>query len=130
MAINHTVSIVWSSSSDRVSESVTRSNSASDAITETVPGPSTNLQLVYTLDVSAAKVIVLSCDQDLTIKTNSTSSPAATVSLKAGCPLHWDSECAYFTNPFGSTDITTLYVTTAATDDATFYLRVLKDPTP
>lgn len=130
MSLTNIVSTVWSSGSRRISQSVSRSNAATDSLQEVVPGPSTNLQLTYTLDVSAAKSIFLLCDQDLTVKTNSTGAPAATVSLKADVPLWWDSEAAYFTNPFGSTDITTLYVTTAATEDATFYLEVLRDSTP
>ena len=130
MSLTHNVAVNWSTGNRAISNTVSRSNSAADSVEETVPGASTDLEIIYALDVSAAKVIFMVCDRDLTVETNDGTTPDATVSLKAGVPLWWDSTSAYYTNPFGSTDITSLFVTLAAGDDATFQLEVLKDPTP
>jgi hypothetical protein len=73
---------------------------------------------LLSLAFTAANVqgVWLLATQNMTIKTNSSGSPAQTISLVAGIPLYWEASAGYFTNPFTS-DVTAFYVscTSAAT---------------
>ena len=130
MSITRNVFISWSNNGRTISDTVSRSNELADSLDITVPGGSSPLHVIQTIDVSALKVLFMSCDRDLTVKSNSNSAPDATITLKADVPLWWDSESAYFTNPFGSTDVTSLYLTLAAGADATLKMETLSDSTP
>lgn len=59
---------------------------------------------------------------DMTLETNSSSSPANTFSLKAGRPFTWSKSAAYYTNPFTS-NVTAFYLTN--TSAGTFKARIL-----
>jgi hypothetical protein len=90
--------------------------------------PIANDQLVaLAIDVSQVKAIVILSDQDLLLETNSSSSPAQTLSLKANVPYFW-----YTNKPVAmvfSTDITALYITNASASAAAFKMEILVDPT-
>jgi hypothetical protein len=59
--------------------------------------------------------IILLSDKAATIKVNSSGSPDATISLKAGSPFVWSRSDAYYAYPFGSaSSVTNLYITTTA----------------
>jgi hypothetical protein len=65
------------------------------------------------------------------IETNSSSAPADTFTLKAGCPLVWYADGG-LPNPF-SVDVTKIYITNAlltAANDAVVELRMMLDATP
>lgn len=98
------------------------------SIDETVPGASTNLLMALELDVSQIRGCYMLCDRDVTLKTNSSGSPANTINLKAGIPYIW------YTNKYNAllltTDVTALYVTLAAGAAARLQLEFLVDPTP
>ena len=66
-----------------------------------------------TFAVAALLGIELVSNVDLTIETNSGSSPADTIHLKANRPLVWRKNDGYFANPFG-TNVTGFYITTTA----------------
>lgn len=102
-------------------------------LSETIPGGSSNLQLTAALDVSALKLLVLLCDRDITIETNSGGSPVNTFSLSAGVPFVWFAQQGALRDTGGTavtTDITALFATLAAGDDATFQMQTLSDVTP
>lgn len=90
--------------------------------------PIANDQLyALALDVSQVKAVFLLSDQDLLLETNSSSSPANTLSLKANVPYIW-----YTNKPQAlvfTTDITALYLTNASAAVATLKLEILVDPT-
>ncbi len=71
--------------------------------------------------------LYLYSDVALTIKSNSSASPAATINLPAAEALIWPNGGA--ANPFGATDVTALYITGPA-GAGTFTMRCLLDPTP
>jgi hypothetical protein len=83
--------------------------------------------IAMSVDVSQVKSVYILCDQDVLLETNSSSSPAQTLSLKAGIPYIW------YTNKYSalvfSTDITALYVTNATASVANLQLEILTDPT-
>lgn len=89
-------------------------------------GASNDQLFALTLDVSQMKMLYLHSDVACTLETNSSSAAAATVALVAGQPVIWTSTNGQ-TNPFGSTDVTALYVSAAAA--GTLTLKAIVDPT-
>jgi hypothetical protein len=85
----------------------------------------TDVLVALVLDVSQVKAIAILSDQDVTIKTNSSGSPANTLALKANAPYIW------YTNKLPAfvftTDITAMYLTNIAA--LTLKMEILVDPT-
>lgn len=96
------------------------------SIDETIPASSTNVAISAGIDVSALQGLVYTADQACTIKVNSTGSPTKTITLSAGEVFVWKS--GQSSDPLGSSDVTTLYVT--CTPETRFQLSALVDPTP
>jgi hypothetical protein len=85
------------------------------------PG-ATNVQVVYTLVRSQIKSLCLSCTGDCTIKTNSSGSPADTITLVAGVPLFFPTNAAATAvGAIHSADVTSLYLSSTA--GGTFSIR-------
>ena len=72
------------------------------------------------------KSLFIYSDVAATLETNSSSAPATTLALVAGQPVAWSSTNGQ-TNPFGSTDVTAIYVSAASAGTLTIYYLV--DPT-
>lgn len=90
--------------------------------------PQTNKQYTIAIDVSQIKFIVIVANQDCTVKANSSGSPDFTLNLKANEPFLWWVN-APWTNPM-SADVTSVYVTCAATGTMDLTIRGITDPTP
>lgn len=98
-------------------------------ISETIPGSSTDLPVALVIDVSQLKVIYLKCKTaGLTLEFNSSSSPSKTISLAAGQAFMWHNLNGH-ANPFGSTDVTGLFVTKAGAGAVLLEGFVGVDPT-
>lgn len=83
------------------------------------------------IDVSTITGLMLKSDQAVTLKTNSTGSPAATISLAAGVPKFFAPGNPYFgTNPFGSTDVTIIYIVNASGSVANVVMKAMVDAIP
>jgi len=124
--LTHTTQINYTGgSSNPPASSVSITFGAESNITETLP-IGTNVLVAYTLDVSQAKTLYIYSSTDATIKTNSSSAPAATLSMIGGNAISWNNQTG-IANPFGSTDITALYVTNAA--ETVLDIRCGFDPT-
>lgn len=96
----------------------------------TVAGSTTDDQVDVAIDISDLKSIYMETDQDLTVETNSGSTPDDTFTLKANMPMTWNTDSS-LPNPFASaTDVTALYLTNAGSTAATFRMKVLQDVTP
>jgi hypothetical protein len=80
------------------------------------------------IDVSQMKTAYLYSTKNVTLETNDGTTPGATVSLVAGIPRLWSSTSGE-TNPFGSTDVTALYITNASGAAADIEVRIGIDPT-
>jgi hypothetical protein len=73
----------------------------------------TNTAIPVSWTLAGLQSILLLSDKNVTIKVNSSGSPDATISLKAGSPLVWSRSDAYYAYPFGSgSTVTNLYITT------------------
>ena len=95
---------------------------------EPVPADSTDLEIVIAIDVSAIKLIIILASHDLTLETNNGAAPDDTLNLVAGRPYVWYTG-SYYTNLL-TTDITSIFMTEAASDDATLDILALVDATP
>lgn len=108
------------------SDKVSITAPALDGIDIDIPANQTNLHKIFALPVSALKLLYIVCDQNVTIKTNSSGSPADTINLLAGVPLVWQYG-VYHANPFASnTDVTSVYLTNVAA--GTLSIRYMFNP--
>lgn len=128
MAFTHQINVQWSRSNETFSLAVVKEAGGEINLEESIPAASTDLQLTLAIDVSAMKSLVLVCDRDLTLKTNSTSVPDDTIALKAGEPVVWWTNCPYAN--LLTVDVTVIFVTLAAGAAATLKVRGLQDVTP
>jgi hypothetical protein len=90
------------------------------------PIPAGTTDLLVPLGFTAANLLsaVLSADGSLTVKTNSATTPGNTFAIGPGTPLVWSGATVGATNPFTTTSVTGLYVSTS-TAPATFVYRLL-----
>lgn len=96
-------------------------------LSETIPGSSTDYLVLYTIDVSALKYIWIKANAVMTLEFNSSSAPSKSIQLAAGSAFVW-SLTSGEANPFVSTDVTALYVTSTA--GGQLDIRGLVDATP
>ena len=95
---------------------------------ETIADGVTDKQFNIAIDVSAVKYFYIVSDQDITIETNSGSTPDDTLNLKAGKPYEWhvDDEDSFRLG----TDVTAFFGTNASGATATIECECLQDATP
>lgn len=135
MPVKHQVSITYRTNNGSVSvPAVEVSGDAELVYDDTIPAGTTNKQIVLALDVSEVKGFVMACPaisatKTIVIKTNSTSSPANTLTLTSAVP-----GVVYYTGQTGAnpltTDVTSLYVTSTDTVDRRLQIYVCADITP
>lgn len=127
MSFSHILTEKVAVGDNQISKSNTITGGAKQSIEESVPDSSTDLAIAFTLDVSQLKSLYIVSDQDITLETNSGSSPADTISLVAGVPYVWHAD-SYHTCLLG-TDVTGLFATNSSGTDATLQIEALYDPT-
>ena len=100
-------------------------------VDETIVHSGTNVEVDIAINNTTLKSLYISSDVDLTLKANSSGSPAFTLNVKAGAPLWWDAtNVGTFTNPITAA-VTKFYVTNAdGTNDAALKIFALMDSTP
>lgn len=91
-----------------------------------VASGATDLQIAFPFDKDTGLLLVIVSDRALTVKTNSSGSPANTFVLTANVPLLWYPGCGYSL----AADITALYVTNASGGAAKLKIRASQDITP
>lgn len=125
----HTIGQTYSTDAGQITSTTDQFNSNTDVnITEVVPATTTNMQFDIVITVANIKSMVLYSDQAMTLKTNSTSSPANTITLAARKQVVWNTDHAE-AKPF-TANVTAIYATNATATDATLKVRVLLDQTP
>ncbi len=125
MSLTHKVKRSFTSGSEVLEYSETINTGSAFELDVAIVASSTDIPLACAIDVSEMKTLFLLATQDMTLETNDGTTPAATVTLKAGIPVVWTSTSGQ-TNPFGSTNVTGLYVT--STLAGTFKMRTGIDP--
>lgn len=110
---NHNISLVFKSSSGKTISAALAVNSAEEVnISIPIPANSTAYQINFAIPVLARlNDLVFLSDQNLTIKTNSSGSPANTYALVAGIPFYW-TVTSGVANPV-TTVVTTAFVVNA-----------------
>lgn len=118
------ISISYTGNGKSVSTPVGSYTGSKDAgIATVIPAGSTNLALAIVFTYAGIQSLVMSTDQDLTVKVNSSTTPTETFTIKKTAGLVWGSDYAN-ASPFGH-DVTTFYVTNSGVTDAKFNFRVL-----
>ncbi len=128
MPISHVITKQLVRGADAFSAVVTKTAGASQSIAESVPDGATGQPIAMTLDVSqVVSIWVMATGGDLTLKTNSSSTPDDTLTLTDGVPHLWsndDVEAVFLT-----ADVTALYATNASGSTVALSVEVLLDPT-
>ena len=97
---------------------------------EAIADSTTDQLIAASLDVSAIKAVEMMSDQDITVETNSSSSPTDTFVLQADVPYRWNTEMVAYDALLLTADVTALYLTNASGSTANIKMRVLSDATP
>ena len=97
----------------RLQGSFTETGTTSIDIANNFAAGSTNVAFSIAWTVANTQAIFLLSTSNLTIKTNSSSSPANTINLVANVPLIWDASAGYYSNPF-TTNVTEFFITCSA----------------
>jgi len=95
---------------------------------EVIDAVGVDIEVGVTIPVANIKSLVLTANQDVTVKTNSVGAPANTFPLKANVPYIWNTD-SYDTNKM-TIDVTKLFVSNAGANPATISGRFIFDPTP
>src|ERR1051326_2775332 len=94
-----------------------------------IPANTTNGEIDLAITVANVRSMMLYSDQDVTIKTNSSTTPQETISLKAKIMLQWDTTHTE-TIPYAG-NVTKFYVTTGSiATAANLVVTHLVDQTP
>jgi hypothetical protein len=114
IGINYAFSIaVTGSNGIRCNGSFTETGTTSLDIAQNLAAGSTNVLVAIAWTVANTQALFLLSSSNMTIKTNSSSSPGNTINLVAGVPLIWDASAGYFGNPF-TTNVTAFYCSCAS----------------
>jgi hypothetical protein len=97
----------------RESGSFTETGTTSIDIATNLPASSTNVEVSISWTVANTQAIFLLSSSNMTIKTNSSSSPGDTIDLIAGIPLIWDASAGYYANLF-TVNVTSFYCSCTA----------------
>lgn len=123
-----TINLDWSAGNNSLSKPITITADGEANIEVTVADAAVDLPVMIAIDVSALKLLYLSSDQDLTIKTNDSGTPTDTLTVSGGKPLVWFEQNGY-TNPL-SADVTAIYVSNSSGSPAKLIIKTLQDATP
>lgn len=125
---SHTITTTHRNAAGTLTATKTLTNIVEINVDETIAASTTNHEIDVVIDVSAVVMLAIYCDRAVTIKTNSTGSPADTIALPAGDMITW------YTGRLDSliltTDVTKIYVTTPSGAVSNFSMRILLDLSP
>lgn len=116
MAISNRMTCSWTDGGNGFSGTITTAPVAEMIVNATIPASAVNEFIAANIVLSRMiSCFIMPTGGDMTLKTNSGGSPAATISLKDGQPLVWNSTGGYpAAGPFGSTDVTSFYLTSTS----------------
>jgi hypothetical protein len=114
IGINYGFSVgVSGTNGTRVNGSFTETGVVSIDIATNLSAGSSNVPVAAAWHVASTQAIFLLSSSNLTLKTNSASSPGNTINLVAGVPLMWDASAGYYPCPF-TVDVTGFFCTCTA----------------
>jgi hypothetical protein len=122
--LTDTISISYTGNGKSVSSKLGTFNGSKDAgIGNVIPAGSTNLLVTVAFPYANIQAIVFDASQNLTILTNSTSSPGNTIALNANYGVFWG--VGFLAAKPLTADVTAFYITNSGATDAQFNFRVL-----
>lgn len=125
----HTIRTSVDIGGQQISSSKTYSSEGQSGVSVSVPDESTDLQVVFAIDFSQVKSIIIQADGgDLTLETNSGSAADDTLALVDGSPYIWNEDS--LDTLLITADVTALYLTNASGATVTFSIDVIYDSTP
>lgn len=127
MAFTHQVQTTITDGALRISSTGTVAPTAQSSVDETIADATTDGQIVVAVEFTGLTSFFLYSDQDMTVKTNSSTVPTDTIALKAGKPIVWLTGMA---NTPISADVTSLFVTNASGSSATLKMLAGWDASP
>lgn len=110
-------------------ENRTQTVDAAQFNSQLVPTATTDLQIIFPIDFSQIQAIMMLSTYDVTVETNSGSSPTDTISLKAGVAKVWTVNDVG-TSCFITADCTNIYITNTSGSSAVVTFAVCYDVTP
>lgn len=111
-----------------LSKTVTKTGSLETVLDESVADAQTDVQINVAIDVTAVKEFYLVSDQDVTLETNSGSTPDDTLSLVANEPYVWHSTS--LDSFLLTVDVTAFFITNASGSVANIDGHWVVDATP
>lgn len=94
----------------------------------TIPGATTNQQILIAFTLAALKSVFVKASGPCTLKTNSSGAPDDTFALDSDSGVVWNNQ-SLTDNPF-TVNVTTMYVTTPSGDPVELDIYALVDTTP
>lgn len=126
MGITHSISRGWSGQNGTPIKPPDQTFTGTEELNFGFPlaGNTTNQQqpLAFTKSLLQS-IFIYSDEEDITIKTNSSSAPQDTLTIKAGEPFAWDINCG-LPNPFAG-NVTTAFFTNAESAATNVSVRCL-----
>lgn len=123
----HTVQTIVTDGAVRINTSASVTPSASTNLEETIADAASDLLVALTIESTSLTSFIMTADQDLTVKTNSSGAPQETFALKANKPVVWLTGMA--NTPIAG-DVTALYVSNSSGSSATLKVLAGWDATP
>ena len=129
MPVNMTLSVAAQSGGRIVESNKTYSGEAGPPLDVSIPDSSSDMFIAWNIDVSQIQAIIILSDYEITIKTNSSSTPDDTLVLPAGEPYLWTPDS--LDTCLLTTDVTTgLYVSNSSGSAARLQIEDVTDATP
>ena len=127
MSFTHTTQILYKTTTDGVviTQNAAIDGGADQGIDKIISAGASNIHVAMGLTVASISSLLIYATQAVTIKTNSSSSPAQTFSLSAGQAITWKLGDSY-SNPL-TIDVTGFYFSNAGSLAAVVKLRFLLD---
>jgi hypothetical protein len=125
MSFTHTIGLLYTTNGQSVtSANLTQTGNEEFDIDAAIPPATVNFEYDVAFTLSTVRSILLTCDQAITIKTNSSGSPQETITLTAGQAIVWQTGATLGAGPFAAS-ITKFFLSNAGTATANFKARIL-----
>jgi hypothetical protein len=108
-----------------ISASRTFTGESQTTLAPTIPASTTNQQILLAIDISLLKLLVIKSDQNISIKTNSSSTPDNTLNIVANVPYTWGD--GDYNAKLLTADVESIFVTNATTSPANVEILALVD---
>jgi hypothetical protein len=130
MSIEHIITQSVNAGGQTISKRLSFTGSSEINVDEEGSGAVTDLAVVnFAIDVSALKYIYILASANMTLEFGDASTPDKTLVMVANKPFLWHNQSLQ-TNPFGSTDVDSLFITKAGSGAWRLQIKGLVDATP